>query len=105
METLEEIELVKSKLSQDDRIKDLGLLNWEVQEAYAPNDIDWHGLNKPANNNCCLPLLSVIVSTAMVFLLCILDQCFFDNKVVQLLAQYFCPLLLAFWALHGAPRL
>lgn len=44
-DTLEEIELVRQKMLDDQANVRLGLQNWKVDQAYSPTDINWDQLN------------------------------------------------------------
>ena len=82
-ETLDEMDLVKQRLAEDQRIKDLGLLDWQVAEAYAPNDIDWNTLNMQKSNDvscsCFLMVMVRLMSFLFILSLVYLDQDGFDS--------------------------
>jgi hypothetical protein len=45
-ETIEEIDIVKTKLQGKEHYDKLSLKDWEVEQAYSPSDIIWTELNK-----------------------------------------------------------
>ena len=45
-ETLEEINIVKSKLSSEKEFDQIHIMNWEVEDSIPTSDIIWSELNK-----------------------------------------------------------
>lgn len=50
-ETMDEIDIVKSKLEGKTHYDALDIKNWEVEVAYPPSDIIWTEINKSTTRN------------------------------------------------------
>ena len=56
-ETMEEIDIVKTKLVGREHFDILDIKNWEVEPAIPTNDIIWQELNKGSNQSIILRLI------------------------------------------------
>jgi hypothetical protein len=74
-DTIEEMDLVKTKLVGKDQYDTLDIKNWEVEVAYPNNDIIWSELNRMKGRMLIVKILlvllpflvSVVVSMMMVY--------------------------------------
>jgi hypothetical protein len=77
-ETIDEIDIVKSKLVGKDHYEMLHVQNWDVEQASPVSDIIWTEMNKGKARSLpvrlLLSLLPLILSAIVVFFLVVLDQ-------------------------------
>ena len=107
-ETLEEIELVRQNLMSKKTIA-LGIADWKVQQAYPPSDIIWSEIQNISEKDLSyrsylLQFLNLVTSILAVMTILFFDDLILKHNTAALLvAQYFCPLLLAFFNLYLNP--
>ena len=89
----------------------LGISNWQVSNAYPPSDIIWGELQNIVDkeeswHEVTLPILNHSCSLLILLPVIYIDLYVFKTMVpVQLVMQYFCPILLAFFTLYFNPQL
>lgn len=110
IDTIEEIDIVKTKLVGKEHYDALEIKNWEVDMAPPPSDIIWTELNKGGSKSTILKIFikgfPIVCSIVVIWVITFFD---FENKkwpfALRLIMKYFSPLFLVYYSFYLMPLL
>jgi hypothetical protein len=113
LDTIDEIDIVKTKLVGKEHYDTLQIKNWEVEKAHLTNDIIWNEINEGRQTNVIikwlLTLIPIVSSIVIVIGLVYVDSLTTTTNLIPIQAsialKYVSPMLLCVFTYYLIPKL